>query len=275
MRRARDIGGMSAEPAISARIEAGRAAVMAQTTRLHEGFGRVESRWKADGTRVTAADVAISENIFRELAARFPEDQFFSEELTPTGAPLPVTARHCWVLDPIDGTNNYALGIPHCAIGLALLTNGRPVYGFVYDLARRTLTEGGPGFGVRDGERQASMKTAALDGQSVVGFHSPYDKQYAAHAALLAANYKIRGLGSSTMHLAYVGVGLFDAVVDHNVKVWDIAAAVPLVLAGGGVVEFVTASPFPLRQFDLNMGRIFYVAGTKAGVAELRRLLGV
>ncbi|MFZ9682810.1 MAG: inositol monophosphatase family protein, partial [Cephaloticoccus sp.] len=64
-------------------------------------------------------------------------------------------------------------------------------------------------------------------------------------------------------------------VVDHNVKAWDIAAAVPLVSAAGGVVDYITPAPFPLREFDLKMGRIFYVAGSKSGAAELRQLLGV
>ena len=256
-------------------IAAGRVSVMAQTDLLHREFGRATSNWKADGTRVTPVDIAISEGIFRELSAQFPEDQFFSEELTEADTPIPVTARYCWVLDPIDGTNNFAMGIPHCAIGLALLKEGQPIYGFVYDLARRTLIQGGPGFGVKDGDREAQIKGLSLNRQSVLGFQSPYDKLYAPHAAILVDHFKIRGLGTSTVHLAYVANGLFDGVVDHNVKVWDIAAAVPLVLAGGGVVEYVSKSPFPLREFDLQMGRIFYVAGDQAGVTEMRRLLGV
>lgn len=262
-------------PQLLPRIAAGRAAVLAETALLHREFGRAASEWKADGTRVTVVDLAISENIFRALSEQFADDQYFSEELMQADAPIPVTSRYCWVLDPIDGTNNYAMGIPHCAIGLALLEHGQPVYGFVYDLARRTLIEGGPGFGVRDGERESKIKGRPLARESVIGFHSPYDKKYAPHAAVLADHFKIRGLGTSTIHLAYVGNGLFDGVVDHNVKVWDIAAAVPLVLAGGGVVDYVSKSPFPLREFDLKMGRIFYVAGDKDGAARLRSLLEV
>ncbi|MEY3774717.1 MAG: hypothetical protein RLZZ129_1497 [Verrucomicrobiota bacterium] len=258
---------------ILVRSEAGRRAVLAQTELLHRELGRAPSSWKGDGTRVTTADVAISENIFRELGALFPDDQFFSEELTHEGEPLAVTARFSWVLDPIDGTNNFALGIPHCAIGLALLENGLPVFGAVYDLAGRQLIHGGPGQGVFCGERPAAMRGERLTTQSMIGFHSPYDKRYAPHAALLAGNYKLRGLGSSTLHLAYVATGLIDAVVDHNVKVWDIAAAVPLVLAAGGEVCFLAEAPFPLRQFDLRMGRIFYVAGSSAACRQLRGLL--
>ena len=84
---------------------------MAQTSLLQREFGRAESKWKHDGTRVTAVDVAISEAIVRELGTRFPSDQQFSEELALTEAPIPVTAEFCWVLDPIDGTNNFALGL--------------------------------------------------------------------------------------------------------------------------------------------------------------------
>src|SRR3954462_8406914 len=138
-------------PELLARIEAAQRAVRAQTELLHREFGRSESKWKSDGTRVTAVDVAISEGIFRELGSQFASDQFFSEELADTDAPIPVTARFSWVLDPIDGTNNFALGISHCAISLALCENGVPVYGVVYDLSRRTLMHGGPGFGMQDG----------------------------------------------------------------------------------------------------------------------------
>jgi len=261
------------DPELSARIEAGGAAVMMQTALLHQEFGRIDSEWKADGTRVTAADVAISKHLFAELAAAFPEDQFCSEEQTATSQD--VTARWCWVLDPIDGTNNFALGIPHCAIGLALLRDGEPVYGFVYDLARRILMHGGPGFGVWDGERSAGLKQDPLTPQSIVGLHTPYDAAYAPHAGLLAERFKLRALGTSTIHLAYVAAGLFDAVVDHNVKVWDIAAAVPLVMASGGVIHYVSPSPFPLRRFDLQMKRIFFMAGNATAVDELRELLKV
>ena len=261
-------------PDLLARIEAAKRAVSAQTALLHREFGRATSNWKSDGTRVTPVDIAISEGIVRELGTQFPDDDYFSEELTHADTPIPLTKRFAWVLDPIDGTNNYAMGIAHCAISLGLLENGRPVYGVVYDLARRSLIHGGPGFGVKDGERSVHVKTEPLHAQSMIGFHSPYDKTHAHHAQTLVENIKIRGLGSSTLHLAYVAVGILDGTVDHNVKIWDIAAAVPLCLAGGGEVQFLNGEQFPLRQFDLKMGRIFYVAGNAAVCAKLRSLLG-
>ena len=260
-------------PEILSRIASGKTAVLEQTDLLHRKFGRAESNWKYDGTRVTPVDIAISEAIVRALSAKFPEDQFFSEELGQTDKPIPVTSRFCWVLDPIDGTNNYARGIGCCAISLALLEDGMPVYGIIYDMGRRVLMHGGPGFGLFDGERKASVNTGRIDRNSLIGFHSPYEPAYAHHAQLVVENFKIRGLGSSTLHLAYVAVGIFDGTVDHNVKVWDIAAAVPLCLAGGGVVRFLNGEQFPMRQFDLKMGRIHYVAGSRELCDRMTALL--
>lgn len=255
------------------RIEAAKRAVRAQTELMHREFGRAESRWKYDGTRVTAVDVAISENIFRELSAQFGQDQFFSEELADTEAPIAVTARFSWVLDPIDGTNNFALGIPHCAIALALCENGEPVYGVVYDLSRRTLMHGGPGFGVWDGEKATRVSTAAPTRETLIGFHSPFDKTLVPMATGVIANFKIRGLGSATLHLAYVAAGLLDGCVDYNVKIWDLAAAIPLVRAGGGEVRFLNGAQLPMRTFDLRMGRIVYVAGSAETCGRLEALM--
>lgn len=256
-----------------ARINSAKQIVLAQTELMHREFGRAESKWKSDGTRVTAVDVAISENIFRDLEAQFPTDQFFSEELAETSGPFPVTARFSWVLDPIDGTNNFALGIPHCAISLAICELGEPVYGVVYDLSRRTLMHGGPGFGMFDGLKETRVSTAGTSRETLVGFHSPFDKTLLPMATGVLSRFKIRGLGSATLHLAYVAAGLLDGCVDFNVKIWDLAAAIPLVRAAGGQIQFLNGEQLPMRQFDLKMGRIIYVAGNSEICGELRELM--
>jgi myo-inositol-1(or 4)-monophosphatase len=259
------------------RIEAGKAAVLAQTALLHREFGRARSDWKEDGTRVTPVDIAISENIVAALRARFPDDEFFSEEMGgAANGPAPLRARFAWILDPIDGTNNYATGLAHCAISVGLCEFGAPAYGIVYDLSRRVLMHGGPGFGVSDGGRAASVAQGAPGAHGLVGFHSPYDRRFEEQARIIIEHFKIRALGSSTLHLAYVAAGLLDGVIDHNVKLWDIAAAIPLCVAGGGGVVFLNGTnPLPVRAFDLRMGRIQYLAGGAGFVARARGLLGV
>ena len=258
------------------RIAAAKVAVLAQTELFHREFGLAASQWKSDGSRVTAVDHAISENIHRAILAQFPDDQFFSEELADGTGPWAVTSRFSWILDPIDGTNNYANGLAHCAISLALCDAGEPVYGVIYDLARRQLVHGGPGFGVWDGDRAAGVKQDPPHAQTLIAFHSPMEvARYPGHAEAIVAQFKVRALGSSTLHLAYVAIGVLDGTVDHNVKIWDIAAALPLVRAGGGEVQFLREPPVPLRQFDLKMPRIFYVAGNADICRRLRAVLGV
>lgn len=255
------------------RIEAAKRVVLGQTELMHREFGRAKSEIKHDGTRVTAADLAISRNIQEALAREFPADQFFSEELAPSDQVVPVTARFCWVLDPIDGTNNYANGIIHCAISLALLEDGVPVYGVIYDMARRILIHGGAGQGVWDGDRKAGVRTEPPGEFSLIGFHSPVDKKFAADGKRLIENFKIRGLGSSTLHLAYTAVGLLDGVVEHNNRMWDIAAACALLPEAGVEIHYLTASPFPLKEFTLKAPRVRYVAGNKATCEALFRLI--
>jgi len=261
-------------PELLPRIAAAKAAVLAQTDLLTREFGRAESKWKSDGTRVTAVDVAISEGIVRELSAQFPADQYFSEELIDSGAVLPISARFSWVLDPIDGTNNFALGIAHCAIALALCENGEPVYGVIYDLSRRTLMHGGPGFGVHDGGSVRRVSTAAPSRETLIGFHSPFDKTLVPMASGVLSQFKIRGLGSATLHLAYVAAGLLDGCIDFNVKIWDLAAAIPLVRAGGGEVHFLNGAQLPMRTFNLKMKPIIYLAGSPAMCTRLQALVG-
>jgi myo-inositol-1(or 4)-monophosphatase len=259
---------------MEARAAAAREAVLAQTDFLHAQFGKVESRWKSDGTRVTAADIAISEGVFAFLGARFPEDQFFSEELNDSGSPIEVRSRFAWILDPIDGTNNFALGIPHCAIALALVDNGIPVYGAIYDLSRRVLMHGGPAFGAWNGDHPCRVSTTEPRRESLIGFHSPYDKALVEGAKGVLSQFKIRGLGSATLHLAYVAAGLLDGAIDYNVKIWDLAAAIPLCEAAGGEVRFLNGPQLPIRQFNLRMSRIIYVAGCPGMCDQLAKLTG-
>ena len=259
-------------PDLTSRIAAAQRAVLGQTGLMHREFGRAESKWKSDGTRVTAVDIAISENIVRELREQFPADQFLSEELAET-ATIPLTAQFAWVLDPIDGTNNFALGLPHCAISLGLCLRGEPVYGVVYDLSRRTLLHGGPGFGVFDGERATRVITTPPHKESIIGLHSPNDKALVPLASGVLTQFKIRGLGSATLHLAYVAAGILDGCADFNVKIWDLAAAIALCRAAGGEVHFLNGEQLPMRQFDLKMRGILYVAGSPAMCARLREAM--
>ena len=256
------------------RINAGRVAVKAQTAFFGRQFGQVASEWKADDTRVTFADFAISENVFAALRRDFPEDDYCSEEANPLDEVLTLGAGFAWVIDPIDGTNNYALGFPVCAISLALLHDGMPVYGFIYDYSTDALLEGGAGFGLQRNQKTVNRDRMAADAQTMLGLHFPIDLELLDKLKPLLAKYRVRCLGSGALSAAYVATGYLTGVVDFRVKVWDIAAAYALCAGAGVAFKFIEASPFPLRAFHPQMDFCPYLAGTEAVCEELQCQLG-
>jgi myo-inositol-1(or 4)-monophosphatase len=256
------------------RINAGRVAVKAQTAFFGRQFGQVASEWKADDTRVTFADFAISENVFAALRRDFAEDDYCSEEANPLDEVLTLGAGFAWVIDPIDGTNNYALGFPVCAISLALLHDGMPVYGFIYDYSTDALLEGGAGFGLQRNQKTVNRDRMAADAQTMLGLHFPIDLELLDKLKPLLAKYRVRCLGSGALSAAYVATGYLTGVVDFRVKVWDIAAAYSLCAGAGVAFRFLEASPFPLRAFHPQTDFCPYLAGTDAVCEELQCQLG-
>ena len=256
------------------RINAGRVAVKAQTAFFGRQFGQVASEWKADDTRVTFADFAISENVFAALRRDFAEDDYCSEEANPLDEVLTLGAGFAWVIDPIDGTNNYALGFPVCAISLALLHDGMPVYGFIYDYSTDALLEGGAGFGLQRNQKTMNRDRMAADAQTMLGLHFPIDLELLDKLKPLLAKYRVRCLGSGALSAAYVATGYLTGVVDFRVKVWDIAAAYALCAGAGVAFRFLEASPFPLRAFHPQTDFCPYLAGTDAVCEELQCQLG-
>jgi myo-inositol-1(or 4)-monophosphatase len=256
------------------RINAARVAVKAQTAFFGRQFGQVASEWKEDDTRVTFADFAISENVFAALRRDFAEDDYCSEEANPLDEVLTLGAGFAWGIDPIDGTNNYALGFPVCAISLAVLHDGMPVYGFIYDYSTDALLEGGAGFGLQRNQKTVNRDRMAAAAQTMLGLHFPIDLELLDKLKPLLAKYRVRSLGSGALSAAYVATGYLTGVVDFRVKVWDIAAAYALCAGAGVAFKFLEASPFPLRAFHPQMDFCPYLAGTAAVCEELQCQLG-
>ena len=196
------------DKALRHRVNAARVVVRHQVPFFRRQLGEVSSEWKADDTRVTFADFAISERITRELQTSFPEDTCLSEESGLVDEEVKLKNKYTWILDPVDGTNNYALGIPFCAISLALLKEGRPVYGFLYDGCRDEFLEGGPGTGVRvDGTRLVRKSRPFEPKSGILALHFPLPESTASALFPLLRTYRVRCLGSAALQLAYVATG--------------------------------------------------------------------
>lgn len=262
---------MTPDSKLKHRINAGRVVVNAQKAFMRRQFGQVTSEWKADATRVTFADFVISENISKELRRDFPEDVYCSEEANPQDEVLSLTdTKFSWVIDPIDGTNNYALGFPVCAISLALLCEGVPVYGFVYDYSVDALLEGGPGMNVFSNQKKVNLEHRSADGGLIMlGAHFPMKGELLDRLKPLLAKYRVRSIGSSALNAAYVATGYLTGAVDSHCKVWDIAAAHAICAGAGIEFEFLKANPFPLKSFHPQMDSCIYFAARKPLYDEL------
>ena len=252
------------------RINAGRVAVRNQVAFFGRQFGDVSSEWKEDDTRVTFADFAISEKIFAELRQDFPQDDYCSEEASPLDETHVLEARFAWVVDPIDGTNNYALGCSFCSISLALLLDGVPVYGFIYDHSTGDHLEGGAGFGLFRNQKKIDRDATVADAQTMVGLHFPMSSKQLEKLAPLMSKYRVRCIGSGALMAAYVATGYLTGVIDHRVKVWDIAAAYALCKSVGLRWVFTETSPFPLKKFHPKMEFSPYYVGTESFSDEMR-----
>lgn len=258
----------------SARIEVAREAVKSVVPFFAEHFSKVESRWKRDDTRVTEADIAVSERVRNFITAAFPQDDFCSEEELPEpGAPArALRSRFAWVLDPIDGTNNFARGIPLCAVSLALLDGGFPVYGILYDHAQRTFLEGGKTVPLSRGGVPVKTDNPAYDRHSIISFHFPLKKSEMRELEPFTTVNAVRCQGSAALNLAYNAFGAIDGSVDYNTKVWDIAAAVAMLEAAGREIVFRDAPAFPLREVSSTMPNLRWVAGTPSFLARAREI---
>jgi myo-inositol-1(or 4)-monophosphatase len=242
---------------------------------FRENFGTAKSRWKGDGTRVTEVDETISRELFAELAKSFPSDDYCSEESAETPEPLPLHAEFGWVLDPVDGTNNYAVGVPECGISLGVLRHGMPVYGFIYDYGRDNLLQGGKKFGAIEGTNPVQASTKLVNEKLTFCMHFPIPTTEldALHDALQI--WRIRCPGSAAVGLSNVATGRLDGCLEYRSKPWDCAAGYPICEGAGASFYFLYEPVFPLKKFSPSMGSCPFRVGSDLFHKEVCQALGI
>jgi myo-inositol-1(or 4)-monophosphatase len=202
---------------------------------------------------VTEADLEVERMCRRVLAERFPTHAILAEEFAPEPGPG-VSTSHCWVFDPIDGTTNYAHGLPIFCASLGLEIDGRVDIAAVYDPTRRELftAERGGGAYLNGARLRTSGASTLIEALLVTGF--PYDVHEHADEVLglfgefVRRARAVRRLGSAALDIAYVAAGRFDAFWEDDLKPWDVAAASLLVEEAGGAVSGTDGSPFRVRS---------------------------
>jgi myo-inositol-1(or 4)-monophosphatase len=227
---------------LKAAIEAARAAGVIQRKRYGTAL---DVRHKGPVDLVTEVDLACEEAILERLEKLAPGTAILSEE---GGAKAGRGSR--WLVDPLDGTTNFAHSYPVFCVSIALETEGRTELGVIYDPLRDELFAGERGKGARlNGE---PMRVTAQDDLSecllATGF--PYDRRtnpknnLAAFHKLTLATHGARRSGSAALDLAYVAAGRLDGFWEPGLKPWDTAAGVLLVEEAGGKVTGYAGQPY-------------------------------
>lgn len=196
---------------------------------------------------VTDADFAADRAARAILERAFPEYAILSEEdKTP-----PPHAEYLWMMDPLDGTSNYARRIPIFCVSIALTRRGQPIVGAVYDPLRRECFFAEKGRGAfLNGTPIHASKIASLD-QAVIGYELARDPKLRVQGLKLFSHFAAQSItaragGSAALSLCYIGAGRLDTYMQLHLSPWDVAAGILIVREGGGRVTHLDGKPAKL-----------------------------
>ncbi len=235
--------------------------------RALEYFHRAQVSWKPDGSMVTDADLAIQEELATEIARAFPDDAVVGEEGRPEESHT--GALYSWVLDPVDGTNNFGRGLPGFSVSIGVLRNRQPFAGAVYDPVSRWLFTACVGRGAWLNDRPLRTRPALMSRSSLFSIRTPLEEGIPPFVEDWLRRYRLRRFGSTALHLCYVALGALDLVHDHRASLWDVAGAAPVLLEAGGALTGVDgASLFPATTAQLAGAPIAFLAGNPGSHAQ-------
>ncbi len=200
---------------------------------------------------VTEADVESEQEIVRVIHEHYPGHAILAEENFHDAA----VAQRLWVVDPIDGTTNFAHGIPHFAISIAYFEDAQPVCGVIYNPARDEWFEAVHGQGAFFNGAAARVGEQDQFQQALFALGFYYDRGAMMEATLAALRdlflKDIRGMrrmGTASLDLAQVGMGMYGAYFEFELSPWDFAAGQLFVTEAGGKITTCTGDPLPLAK---------------------------
>jgi myo-inositol-1(or 4)-monophosphatase len=193
---------------------------------------------------VTAADLAAERAIVSVIRSAFPDDGLLLEEGGAISG-----GRRRWVVDPLDGTTNFAHGVPHCAVSIGVEDELGVLVGVVHDVFRGEVFSATRGGGAwHGGQRIAVSGADALEASLVAtGFPTGSSRSNFDHGPLQRVLPHVRCVrrnGSAALDLAWVACGRFGAYWEGGLKPWDTSAGMLLVREAGGVVSDRSGGPF-------------------------------
>jgi len=265
MRWAHLLGEERAEMAAQAVLLGGRIAL--------KRAGTAEIHWKPDGSMVTDVDIAVDSRLREMITRRFPADSILTEEAA--GGRAAAENGICWLLDPLDGTGNFACGLPGYSVSLGILRDGLPYAGAVFDPVSNWLFTGCVGRGACLNGRALRVRPAPLTRRSLVSIRSPYDGPVPGFVQAWLTRHRLRRFGSTALQLCYVALGGLALVHDQRAMAWDVAGAAPVLLEAGASLTRVDGSPlFPLRPEECAGAPLAFLAGNPEAHRAALSILG-
>ncbi len=223
-----------------------------------------EIHYKGLFDMVTEADLASEKAIVTSLKKLTPEIQILAEESSSQSELKRQSSGYQWVIDPLDGTTNFAHGFPHFAISVALLNNGKPMLGIVFDPLKNELFTAINDQGASLNNSSIQVSSTSHSEKSLVATGFPYtireihQKNLIEFCTFRLACQGIRRFGAAALDLAYVASGRLDGFWEYGLKPWDTAAGILLVKEAGGNVTRYDGAEYAVNCPDIiaSNGRI-------------------
>jgi myo-inositol-1(or 4)-monophosphatase len=202
---------------------------------------------------VTEADHASERAIFEVIKKHFPDHQLLGEE---SGA-ITQDSTYKWIIDPIDGTVNFANGIPLNCVSIGIEKEGEIILGAVYNphMNEFFLAEKGSGATLNDKPIKVSKQNKVIHSCLVTGFPYTYvntpNGPLEVFAKFIQKGVPVRRLGSAAIDLCWVAAGRLDGFYEHKLEPWDSAAGYLIVKEAGGMITHFNGEPYSVYQHGL------------------------
>ncbi len=194
---------------------------------------------KGKNDLVTDADIASEKKIIEIIKKAFPEDQFLAEESSTRNS---LTEERTWIIDPIDGTTNFAHGFPIYCVSIALWENKKPKVGLVLEVANNELFYAVKGEGAFLNEEEITVSNQKDSSRALIATGFPYtafdhiDEYLALLRFLMKNTHGIRRPGAASYDLCCVACGIFDGFFESGLSAWDVGAGALIIKESGGTV---------------------------------------
>jgi myo-inositol-1(or 4)-monophosphatase len=238
----------------SGMVPAGARELAIQTARdagaiLREKLGEVSVEFKGTVDLVTDADRASEALVGSRLSEVFPDHRLVGEEGIARDPGSGEDAAYAWIVDPLDGTTNYAHGYPHFAVSIALTHEQTVVLGVVYDpmLDEMFVAERGGGATLNGKPLRVSSTDTLIRALLATGFSydlSERDEQLAVWNVMQGLTQGIRRGGAAALDICYVGAGRLDGFWERPLQPWDMAAGALVVEEAGGIITDYAGGPY-------------------------------